>query len=672
MTAATGTEVTPPPDDPDRVLRALPPGIAILGVLALVALVFAQTLTFRFVYDDGWTIVSNGFLRVPDLGVLLGPEAPARHVPDATRPVQVLADIFLYKAVGLNAPVFHAASLGLHLAVCVALERWLAGLGASTVLRVCAVALFGVSAVHGESIAVVSFREDLLAALFGLVAMVAANRALDAPQRVRAWRWSVGAVLAMTVACGAKLSAAPIPALWWLARTLSPWRPPSPPWRRNVIAGALVMGVGLVVLHRLAIHGGLSPAPTMDGDPAVLAHRIGWAPVLARSLQIHLLYLQQLVVPWGLSPEIPDRGAAGDSAATLLSGAALLALAALGSWAAVGRRRPLLALAILGTMVLALPTSNLFPLRNMAAQRYLYLPSIPAYVGLAAGCLVLGNALARWTGAPLGRVVPVAVLALVHASTALATTRSYRAEGPLWATALRKAPGSSRAHAVTGLLELSRLRHAHRAPDPGLLPRIRAHCQNATRLDPQDPLAHLCRARLAVFERRWGPAHAAFGRARELGGIPADRLEAALAEVTLDLDATSAESGSDGADFVQQSTLRSARALREYPYSADLHASAARIHHKLGHPARARALIRRARTLRPERWELAVQGLELAMDLGDTPAAETAWRRDEPLLRAADPTIRHALADRLQDAKRLFPPVPQTSPAIETRSESSP
>lgn len=657
MTAANGSST-----DPEALPWPIAPGLALAGVLAVVALVFAQTLGFRFVYDDGWTLVSNGFLRVPDLGVLLGPKAVARNVPDAFRPVQVLSDIVLYREFGLNAPLFHAVSLGLHLTVCLLVERWLRGLGAPILLRLATVALFGVSAVHAESVAVVSFREDLLAAALGLSALLAADRIVQAHTLAGRAAWGGGAASLMLLACGAKMSAAPLPVLWWLGRGLSPWREPTPLRQRIPGGFALALGVAIAIAHRLWLHGGLDPGAA--GDPAVLAYRVGLGPVLAQSLQIHLTYLQQMVVPWGLSPEVVDRGASFSDLPTVLAGAGLAGLLALGVAGAARRRRPLVALAILGAFALALPTSNLFPLRNMAAARYLYLSSVPVYLGLAAVCLHSGLALARWDrrASPVLRFVPIAALVVIHGAMALTTARTYRAEGPLWASALARAPGSSRAHAVTGLLELSRLRRAHRVTDPGLLPRIRGRCQNAIRLDPQDPLAHLCRARLAAFERRWDDAYREFGRALALRGVPPDRLEAGLAQVGLDLGRRPLANGSGTTDPVREATMRIARALREYPYSADLHAVAAQIHHRLGNPARAKALYQRARILRPERWELAAWGLELAMDLGDTPAAEVAWRRDEPLLRAAESPIRRALATRFSDANRLFPIVPQTPP----------
>ena len=62
---------------PSRDAEALSPRGRLLGVLGLIAVVHLPLLRFGMVYDDGWTLRSNGFLRPGhfDLGLLLSPEA---------------------------------------------------------------------------------------------------------------------------------------------------------------------------------------------------------------------------------------------------------------------------------------------------------------------------------------------------------------------------------------------------------------------------------------------------------------------------------------------------------------------------------------------------------------------------------------------------------------------
>ena len=138
-----------------------------------------------------------------------------------------------------------------------------------------------------------------------------------------------------------------------------------------------VLGVALAGLQTWLVHGSLSPYDA-DQNLRVLQSRVGHGPVLAASAQIHLSYLQQIVAPFGLSPEYVDRGASFTEPATLLASAGLLSLALYGVWGGATRRRPLLALAVLGSFALAVPTSNLAGMPNMRADRFMYLPSLPA------------------------------------------------------------------------------------------------------------------------------------------------------------------------------------------------------------------------------------------------------------------------------------------------------
>ncbi|MCA9649367.1 MAG: hypothetical protein KC501_05630 [Myxococcales bacterium] len=633
----------------DEPWSRLSPRVLLLGVLLLSGLVYLPTLTFDLVYDDHWTILANGFLRSPeDLGLLLGPEAHARHVPDAFRPTLVVLDLVTYQLLGVEPWMHHAVSVLLHVGVVAALAAWLRGLGAPPVLWGASAALFGVMAIHAEAVTVVSFHEDLLAAGLGLAALVLADRS-GAPSSRGVGRGAstVGAGLLLLLAAGAKLNAVTLVGLWGLARWLTPWgRPLS---RRDLPAAlALLSGAGLAVAHRLSIYGGASPYD--PDDPRLMLLREGIAPTLAASVQIHLGYLQQMLVPFGLSPEYVDRPASWGAAATLVSAAALLGLLALGLAAAWRHRRPVVALAILGAFGLALPTSNLWPMPNLRADRLMYLPSIAVAIGLAALLLALGDAWARRRpgATPLRRLAPLVVMAIVQGALAQGAATTYRSDTRLWDTALRRAPGSARAHAVRGELYLRRL---EQAPDEAILEaRASAHCSMAQALAPEQALPWLCGARLAVARRDWAQAHALFERARGRGMDREDRVLAAEAEVLLD------RPDLPYAQRMAASRGLADRAAQEYPYSALAHATAARIHHRLGDADRARELYARASKLRPERWDLVLDGVELELDLGHASAARAAWADHEDLLLAADPARRDHVRRRLQDATRLWGP----------------
>jgi tetratricopeptide (TPR) repeat protein len=619
------------------------PRVLLLGVLLLSAIVYLPTLTFDFVYDDHWTILANGFLRFPgDLPLLLGPEAHAANVPDAFRPTLVAFDMASYQLLGVDPWRHHAASVLLHVAVVALLAAWLRGLGAPPALWAGSAALFGVMAIHAEAVTVVSFHEDLLAAGLGLAALVVADRSGLVARPTTGLLAAASGVL-MLLAAGAKLNAVAMIGLWGLARWLAPW---GRPLVRRDLAGALglALGVGLALAHQWSIHGG--PSPYAEGDPRLALVRHGASAVLARSVQIHVAYAQQLVLPLGLSPEYVELPDTWSSPAALASAAALAGLLALGLWAAWRRRAPMLALAVLGAMGLALPTSNLWPMPNLRADRLMYVPSVPVAVGLCAGLVMVGRAWAR-RSQPVVGVVPLLVMLVVQGALGQSASTSYRSDTRLWDTALRHAPASARAHAVRGELFVAQLGDDP-SPDPKLVARASAHCRVAQWLEPEQALPWLCEARLAAALRDWPRAYEGLQRALAAGMPRRDRVLASLASVALD------HPHHPYAVRVAEARELADRATREYPYSALAHATAAGIHHRLGDADRARELYARASELRPERWDVVLAGVELELDLGHASAARAVWAAHEDLLEAADPARRDHVRRRLTDAERLL------------------
>ncbi len=635
---------SPPPELPLPSARVL-----LGGVLALVAVVFLPTLWFGFVYDDHWTLLANGFLRCPEeLGLLLQPEATARHVPDASRPVAVAFDVLTVQLLGARPLPHHLISLALHTGCTAALALWLRRRGVAAIDTAVMAAIFGTLAIHAEVVAVVSYREDLLATGLGLLAWVAADAAARDATPARARSLVAAAVLA-ALACGAKLSAAPLWLIWPLTARLGPG-PALPRWRAPTLAMAL--GTVVALAQQQHVLGGLSPYETQVGIHAAGFSR---AAVTAASVQIHLGYLQQMLLPLGLSPEYVDAPASWRDAATWL-GAAGLGLA-LAHAIAMRRTRPLWAAVAIGTALAWLPTANLVPMPNMRADRFAYGPSVLVAVGLGAALLALGLALARRTGKPALRLAPALAFVVLQGAFAQAAASAYKSDARLWEVALQRAPDSARAHALLGELAIATLRRGGEAEgDPVVWARAQAHCLRALALAPDDALPHLCAARLAVQRKQWSAAHASFEAALDRARAREDRILMALASVTLDVPEL------PYAERVARVDALLTRALREFPYASEVAAAGGRLMHRLGRPAQALALYQRARKLRPERWDVALWGLELALDLGDAAAALTLWERGEDLWSEADPKLVDAARSRVYDAQRIFAKTPPLEP----------
>lgn len=407
---------------------------------------------------------------------------------------------------------------------------------------------------------------------------------------------------------------------------------------------ALGLGVALALAHRVTVVGAIDPfGPT---DPGVWMHRVGRGPVLAATLPIHLGYLQQIALPVNLSPEYTDHGAAFSEPATWISACALGLL--VGYALVRARARPVVAFAVLGAVLLSLPTSNLFAMPNMRADRFMYLPSLPVCVGLGAATAFAGRWLAQRLGSARLALVPAIACVVLQGSFAQASANVYRSDRRLWEIALRRAPDSARAHAVVG--ELATIDFVETgSTDDAVRVRARSHCRIARRLDAGDPLPWLCAGRLAAAERDRERAYRSFAAAHARASVRRDRTAAALAAAILDRPGTDAE------DRAVEALELLRGAMREAPYSSALAAVAASVHHRLGHPEAAAELYARASSLRPERWDLVIAGVELQLDLGHPSAAGRALDASADLLEQADPARRADVRRRLATASRLWP-----------------
>lgn len=665
---ATEPSAAPADDEPDPRGPADEGAVGMLGLLALIAVVHLPLLRFGLVYDDGWTLRNNGFLRPGafELGLLVSPEGAARNIPDVFRPTLVVFDMVSYRLLGLTPWAHHGLSIALHVGACALVGRLLDRLGAPRRWTLATVACFGLLAIHAEAIAVISYREDLLACCLGLAAVLAGLRVGDASSSAGRVGWGAATVVAMALACGAKLSAAPLVALLPLLAWTRPWTValPDRKWLAAAL-GLMTLGVGLALAQRAAVHGGLSPYGA--DNPRVLANRVGLGPVLAASVAVHVGYLQQVVLPLGLSPEYVDRGASWLDPRTLASVVALVGLLAAACAPKVRERWPWASFAVLGWALLCLPTSNLVPLPNMRADRFMYLPSVPLCLGLSVALLELGDWLTtkldRSSGAESSDAagsssaermegwVPLALFLLVQGSVGHAAARAYVSNTTLWHKAVERAPDSARAHALLGIERLA----TGRRPD-GLAPAVaeaaRRDCLRAKQLDPEYELPELCLAKLAAARRDWGNAYEHNRRAVELSVDRNDRAIAAMAQIALDLPhawlLAHPELGTDRPALAKQTIERG---LSAYPYSPELHAAAGQVFHRLGEPDRALDEYRRARSLRPERWETVVLGVELALDLGDAAAAHHTWWAEHEVLQDVDSTTRSRINRRLAAAR---------------------
>ncbi|MBI5239757.1 MAG: hypothetical protein HY926_04735 [Elusimicrobia bacterium] len=405
----------------------------LLGLWAGAMLLYAGTLRHPPVWDDHEFVFGQDFLMdCRNLPRALSPASLLSVLPvrNCARPVwlaSVLVDTCLgggqVHAYRLGSSFWHAVGAVLVLAL-----GW--GLSGGLAAALAAGLLFAVHPVHAEAVNIITFRSDLLCLAFMLGSLLLYRDALRRagwPRRAG----QAGALAAFVLALLAKEMAVVLPLLLLLSHAYFPAPAPgrARPVRRRaalLAAAAFLALVPLYLVFRSPRSGYVSmshqdvfsswrqsvPAQKLEDPPWSEVYDDPSARFLTMS-RVFGSYLRLLVWPWPLQGDYAPRVVRDWLDPGLLAswGAWLGLLAA--AWA-LRRRLPLAGFGLAWTAVGLLPVSGLVLLRNLQAERYLYVSSagfclaVGAFWGELdrrlggkrrwAGRAVLGLLLAVWAG----------------------------------------------------------------------------------------------------------------------------------------------------------------------------------------------------------------------------------------------------------------------------------
>ena len=437
-------------------------------MVALVAsAAYVPSLGHGFIYDDYWTVVGNRHLDKP-LSELLRAAASGRSVewkmPDATRPAMGVSLWLDRQLFGPSAAGHHLQSLVLY-----ALVSALSFLLAFALLRSFAAALaaglaFAVMPLHSEVVSAVNYREDLLAAL-GIFS-AAALCFWPAPRAEKCWPYAAAAL--WFAALASKESALSLPllvgVLAWV-RPLSRWAGQGP----LALAGVAV----------LALWSNWRFGLSLLGEQIPRADYASWLERCLRTVRFELWSLWSSLLPLRARPEHDPL-----SQPSWLWAVAALALVVL-LVALAWRRRTRPAAGVLGVALLApLLTCPLFAPTNELADRYCFVGSLAAALGVGWGFRKLARAHA------LAALLLLVGMSLVGVRECWSATSVWQSEVSLWTFAVQSAPHSPRSW--------SSLSRVHRMADqPDLAERA---IQRALALQPDFVPAQVARALNLLWE----------------------------------------------------------------------------------------------------------------------------------------------------------------------------
>jgi protein O-mannosyl-transferase len=377
------------------------PARAPLLVALLATVVFANTVHGSYVgYDTPWLVVENPLLNGGDLrnlpSIFWAMDTGTRLTLGAEYlPVRDLSVLLDFAFAGPQWAWHHGQNLLWYVISCVLFLGVMADLFGTRLRSFMGAALFAVHPVHVESVAWLASRKDVLSLALFLGALVL--------WRLRGrWRGFLGlSVLSFVLAYWAKNTAIVLPAFIALYSVLHERkRPWSWPLIRDLLPFAATAAAGLAITLSLGEVVGMFAVPRADSALGVMAVEA----------QVVLQYFGMLVWPGQLTTLYPEPSltAVSDPAvqtalmgciSPLLIGVVLLPY------------RPRLALGIAWFYVALLPVSQIVPIQNLIADRYLLIPSAGAIVALAAA---LPDRDTRWDG-PLfiGGALVAAVLSVM-------------------------------------------------------------------------------------------------------------------------------------------------------------------------------------------------------------------------------------------------------------------
>jgi predicted negative regulator of RcsB-dependent stress response len=444
----------------------------ILAVCAFVP--YLSGVFHGFVFDDHGTIVENAFLENPaHVWQLLSLQTigdPA--VVDGNRPMVLLSYFFDRAIWGLSSFGYHLTNLLLHILVVLLVfslgrrifssqNEW----GAFA-----AALIFALHPALTEAVQLPAYREDLLCVLFMLcclrLSLSLARGAL------------IGAVIFMILAILSKESAVVTPLLiGWLCIQISDPIVPRRRWMGLVMATTIVAFLFIV---------------WWASGPSVQAMAAAWngsslrfPSNLLTAPWIFLQYLRLLVFPYPLAADYVVT-----PVTTLLNFRFVLGFLSVILLIAVmvSVKKTPLAIGLGWLLIAFLPVSNVLPLFNPMAERYLYLMA----VGFV---LVVGWGLQQLSSRRMASLV-LAILCALLAWRTMDRVKDWEDDYSIWLSTLSAQPQSARAHTWLGLYQKD---HGHREAARSLF-------QEADELNPQDVSGLLNLAVLAGEEGKYKEA----------------------------------------------------------------------------------------------------------------------------------------------------------------------
>jgi hypothetical protein len=387
---------------------------------ALVALVplllYLPTLWFGFVWDDMPYVRDNPWIRdashLRKLVASIEGNASVTVAPQAVfwRPLRNLSYLADHRVAGLAPGWYHFVNVLWHVVACLGVRALAARLGVPPLGATLGALVFAVHPVQTESVAWIKERDGLMAVAFSVWCLWAALG--------KGWASATASMVLGLAAYLSKENAIVIPALLVAARWCGLSR--RPPGEFMPLLSAL----GMLAVGFMLVRGEIV---------GMTAQREGWPggtlPVTMWTMaEMFARYVGHVLLPLRLEMDYSHLRPNGVGAPLSWLGVALGG-GMLAAAARLRRRVPAVAFGILAFLIALAPFSNLVPMMQWMAVRFLYMPMVGAAIAAGWGLGFLWETRER-TGQLIGGSV-VAGLAVLT----LTVLPAWSDENSIWTNA---------------------------------------------------------------------------------------------------------------------------------------------------------------------------------------------------------------------------------------------
>lgn len=448
--------IQPAPDSEESSSSLLSESRALFLIVASTVLVYANSLSGAFVFDDTKQIVGNPALRswgniirafTSDVWSFQRETLTKDIPPPYYRPLFTIYLTINYQLFGLWEPGWHLMNLLVHTTATILVYYLLRRLSGDNVVALLTALLFGLHPAHVESVSWISGIPDPLAALFYVPSLIWYVRYREEGSA----KWLVASVAAYGLAALCKETPLGLPIVfivWELARSdRENNRDTNLARRVSKIARLLIPYAAVAIAYlvlRFSVLGRISwkhPFMARVPDSAI------WMTVP----YVVVNYLRHLLAPFRLSLIYGTSFITNASDPRFLVPCALLVIIAIVLWVFRKKLDRNLWIALTLTIAPLLPVLNLkvFHYEYIIQDRYLYLPSIGF-------CSLVAILLVRFTRANQTLLLATAgLIIVVFGVGTVLQNRVWRDAVALWQRAIYYSPQSWSTHYNLGLAYLT-------------------------------------------------------------------------------------------------------------------------------------------------------------------------------------------------------------------------